>query len=326
MPKISVIVPIYGVEKYIERCVTSLFEQTFKDVEYIFVDDSSPDDSISILKSVVTRYPNRGCQVKIVHHAANKGISAARNSGLRAAMGDYIIYTDSDDWMEPTMLETMYDAAINSNADLVYCDFWFQYSNKRVLYNAPQWTSNKEEFIKKYIRAPWNVMWNLLVKKSIYEDNGLSSLETICFCEDFNLSAKLFLCSERIVQLPKALHNYNQLNVSSIMHSFSSKHMQGEIHGCMDLIEYYDAKGVLNDYNQVLSHRLLKAKKEYALHEETFDLYLSLYPESHKHIISCPYLNLKLKCISWCLTHNFRFVSALIVSLRKLLKRVHNVY
>lgn len=321
MPKISVIVPVYGVEQYIERCVTSLFEQTFKDVEYIFVDDSSPDDSVFILKSVMSRYPERECQVKIVHHEINKGLTSARNSGLRAANGDYIIHTDSDDWMEPTFLENMYDSAINNNADLVYCDFWFQYKNKRVLYNAPQWTSDKQDFLKKYIKSPWNVVWNLLVKKTVYEDNGLRSLETISFCEDFNLSTKLFLCSERIVQLPKALHNYNQLNVSSIMHNFSSKHMQDEIRGCLDLIEYCDVKGVLDEYDQVLGYRLLKAKKEYALHRETFDLYLSLYPDCHKHILSCPYLNLKLKCISWCLTHRLRFVSEIIVYLRKLLKR-----
>ena len=321
MPKISVIVPIYGVEQYIERCVISLFEQTFQDVEFIFVDDSSPDKSVMILNSVMSRYPNRASQVKIVHHGVNKGLTSARNSGLHMANGDYIIHTDSDDWMQPTMLEEMYDAAITNNADIVYCDFWFHYKNKMVLYNAPQWASNKEEFLKEYIVSPWNVVWNLLVKKSIYVDNRLSSLETICFCEDFNLSTKLFLCSENIVQIPKALHNYNQLNTTSIMHSFSSKHMQDEIRGCRDLIEYFKEKGKLNDYNQVLSHRLLKAKKEYALHEETFDLYIGIYPDSHEYIMSCPFLNQKLKCISWCLTHNLRFVSKLVVSLRKLLKR-----
>ena len=88
MPKVSVIVPVYGVEKYIERCARSLFEQTLDDIEYIFVDDCSPDRSIEILNQVIGEYPGRKDQVQIIHHASNQGLALARQTGLKAATGE----------------------------------------------------------------------------------------------------------------------------------------------------------------------------------------------------------------------------------------------
>lgn len=99
MPKVSVIIPVYGVEKYIERCVRSLFEQTLDDIEYIFVDDCCLDRSIEILDNVIKEYPNRRTDIKIVHHKENKGLAQARQSGIKVATGEYFVHCDSDDWV-----------------------------------------------------------------------------------------------------------------------------------------------------------------------------------------------------------------------------------
>ncbi len=98
--KVSIIVPIYNVEKYIERCAVSLFEQDFEDIEYIFVNDCTPDNSVEILEKVIEKYPNRKSHLKIVHHKENKGLGSARNTGLEQATGNYILHIDSDDWCE----------------------------------------------------------------------------------------------------------------------------------------------------------------------------------------------------------------------------------
>lgn len=95
MAKVSVIVPIYNVSRFIKRCVESLFNQTLDDVEFIFVNDCTPDDSIDILKKVIADYPDRNTM--IINHEVNKGLPAARNTGLKAASGDYIFHCDSDD-------------------------------------------------------------------------------------------------------------------------------------------------------------------------------------------------------------------------------------
>ena len=96
MPKVSVLVPVYGVEKYIERCARSLFEQTLDDMECIFVDDCTPDDSMQVLVKILSEYPRRKEQVKIIHHETNQGLPAARQSGLKIATGEYIAHCDSD--------------------------------------------------------------------------------------------------------------------------------------------------------------------------------------------------------------------------------------
>ena len=108
MPKVSVIIPIYKVEAFIVRCVNSLMRQTLSDIEYIFVNDATPDNSMALLQLTVNSYPERKEQVRIVAHEYNQGLPAARNSGLAVATGKYIFHCDSDDYMEDEMLEQLY--------------------------------------------------------------------------------------------------------------------------------------------------------------------------------------------------------------------------
>lgn len=124
-PKVSVIIPVYNVEKYIERCARSLFEQTMSDgIEFIFVDDCSRDDSIAVLSSVLSQYPERKIQTIILKHKQNKGQALARKTGIDAAKGEYIIHCDSDDWVAPEMYEKLYGLASENDYDMVWCDYY----------------------------------------------------------------------------------------------------------------------------------------------------------------------------------------------------------
>lgn len=171
MPKVSVIVPVYGVEKYIERCARSLFEQTLDDMEFIFVDDSTPDKSIEILLSVLEEYPNRKEQVIVKYHKVNKGLPIARQMGLKVAKGDYIIHCDSDDWVDRDMYKMMYEKADKDDADMVVCGYEITdgTSSDRCFigYNY----SESKEMIKSmlYKKTPW-AWWNKLIKSSIYHN------------------------------------------------------------------------------------------------------------------------------------------------------------
>ena len=142
-PLVSIIVPMYEAERYIERCARSLFEQTFYELEYIFVDDFCSDNTIKILKKVKDEYPERKNQIKILHHKTNKGVSAARNSGLDSSTGEYILQVDSDDWIDSSAIELMYEYAKDKNVDLVWTDFIVEYPNdsEKTLYrkeNVPE--------------------------------------------------------------------------------------------------------------------------------------------------------------------------------------------
>ena len=126
MVKVSIIVPIYKVEKYLKRCLESLVSQTFQEIEIICVNDGSPDQSQKIVDEYVEKYPHlvKG------YLKENGGLSDARNYGLNLASGDYVAFIDSDDWVEPEMIEKMYRAAREQEADLVICDFVMDWETK----------------------------------------------------------------------------------------------------------------------------------------------------------------------------------------------------
>ena len=149
-PLVSVIVPIYGVEPYIEKCARSLFEQSLENMEFIFVNDCTPDKSVEILRQVIEDYPRRYLQIQIIEHEENRGLAMARNSGLLIAKGEYIIHCDSDDWVELDMYEEMYEKALEKNADIVICDYYAEYSNKRI-YHIQREPREKEEYFDKNI-------------------------------------------------------------------------------------------------------------------------------------------------------------------------------
>lgn len=127
-PSVSVIVAVYNVEEYIAQCCHSLFSQTLKDIEYIFVNDCTPDNSITIVKSILENYPHRVHQVKIIEHPVNLGVGRTREDGVKAATGDYIIHCDPDDWIETDMYEKLYNTAVFESADIAMCDVFYHYA------------------------------------------------------------------------------------------------------------------------------------------------------------------------------------------------------
>ena len=150
MPKVSVIIPIYSVEKYIEKCAHSLFKQTLDDIEYIFIDDCTPDHSIEIIKDVLEQYPHRKKQTRIVRMPMNSGIGAVRKHGIQLATGDYIIHCDSDDWVDVTMYENMYKKALEENLDIVFCDYYEtdRFNHKKIsCYSTCKKKRNSIQFI-----------------------------------------------------------------------------------------------------------------------------------------------------------------------------------
>ena len=164
---ITVIIPIFKVRTFIERCVCSLFEQTLQDVEYIFVDDASPEDSIEILKTCIERYPDRAGQVQILVHEQNQGLPAARNTGLVVATGEYIFHCDSDDFVEKDKLEVMYKAAKEKDADIVYCDFYLSFEKNERYMSCPSYETASDMLKVGLLggNMKYNV-WNKLVKRS----------------------------------------------------------------------------------------------------------------------------------------------------------------
>lgn len=203
MPKVSVIVPVYGVEKYIERCARSLFEQTLDDIEYLFIDDCTPDKSIEILKNVLEEYPHRKNQVIIHRMEKNCGQAAVRKWGVLNATGIYVIHCDSDDWVDVTMYEKMYNKAIEENADIVIC----QYARTDGVNFEPDLVYfNRETHLSDMMLEKTN--WSLctrLCQRSLYDN---ISYPTQNMGEDCRIVLQLSLKSKNIVNIPKVYYYY----------------------------------------------------------------------------------------------------------------------
>ena len=216
MPKVSVCIPVYGVEKYIERCARSLFEQTMIDgIEFIFVNDCTKDNSIEILEQVLSEYPQRKDQVKIIHHEKNGGLVAARNTGLKHTTGDYIIHCDSDDWVDLNMYEAMYNKAIATDADMVYCDFYESSENKDCLVTHAG-TCNAEKLIKEmFYGITHSALWNKMFKREIALRSDLYCPDHICMCEDLLRVVQMLTRCKRIAYIAEP-HYFYRWNFSSI--------------------------------------------------------------------------------------------------------------
>ena len=223
MKKVSVIIPVYGVEQFICRCARSLFNQSLDDVEFIFVDDASPDRSVALLEEVLSDFPGRAHQVRILKHPENKGLPAARNSGLSVAQGDYIYHCDSDDWLEPEMLEKMYDLAISANADIVYCDFFLSFEKNERYMTNPDYHSAKDLLKEGFLGGTmkYNV-WNKIVRRSLYADNGISFPEGHPMGEDMTM-IQLAAVAKTVSHVPEALYHYIKLNEGAYSYSLSQK-------------------------------------------------------------------------------------------------------
>ena len=208
--KVSVIIPIYKVEAYIERCVRSLMAQELDDVEYIFVDDCSPDDSVKVLQHVLAEYPSRQ-HVRILHHSQNRGLPAARNTGLDAATGDYVFHCDSDDYLEPDALQAMYEAAQKANADIVYCDWILTFPQKERYMRCPTYETPKDALRGLLHGTMKYNVWNKLVRRRLYTENHITFPKGHGMGEDMTMIL-LFARAKRIVHLPKGTYHYVRQN------------------------------------------------------------------------------------------------------------------
>lgn len=166
MIKISIIVPVYNMEKYLEKCLDSLVNQTLKEIEIIVINDGSKDNSINILKQYAKKYKN----IKIYDHD-NQGISKTRNFGIEKAKGEYIAFIDSDDYVDTRMFEVMYERAKKDNLDIVVCDYYNYYENRnkiekfKIVDFKDTTISENKSLIFQINPSPWNKIY----KKELFE-------------------------------------------------------------------------------------------------------------------------------------------------------------
>ncbi len=298
--KISVIIPIYNVERFITRCAISLMKQTLKeDVEFIFVDDATPDRSIDLLQEVINQYPERRNQVRLIRHAKNKGLPAARNSGLKVAVGEYIFHCDSDDWLELDMLETLYDVAVKKQADIVWCDWWLSFKKNERYMKQPQYETPMEALKAMLSGVMKYNVWNKLVKHTLYLDSHIMFPEGYGMGEDMTM-IRLFARAKRVIYLPKAFYHYVQLNTTALTKTYSDNHLIELYHNVTILLnELSELFG--NQLNQELAFFKLDVKFPFLIsdNKSKYLLWEEWYPEANKYIWKNKQLSIRSRLLQW---------------------------
>lgn len=211
--KVSVIVPVYRVRDYIAQCAASLFSQTWDNIEYIFVDNNTPDDSIEILRGVMADFPQRASDIKIIRETL-QGLGYARFAGLKSATGDYVMHVDSDDWVETCFVERMVGEALSSGADVVYCDYFKEYEGhpeKTGICRQPGLpdTSGRAAVfaIHRGIIKAFNC--NKLESRTLYELDSLV-IPIRNMHEDIVLQTQVLSKASKVVHLSEPLYHYRR--------------------------------------------------------------------------------------------------------------------
>lgn len=254
-PKVSILVPVYKVEPFIERCVRSVFRQTYQNIEFIFVNDDSPDSSILILKKVIEQYPERKDKIRIIEHDKNKGIGAARNTLLQAATGDYLLWVDSDDYISYDAVEVLVLQIEESGADILTSDSYFFYKGENnILTFSQSFPTDSKQYIEAMsshkVRA---ALWATLSKRSVWLENKIIIPESSSFGEDYFATVQLFYFSHKIRVIHSPFYYYNQTNENAYTTGYKSENHFISLMTLFDhLSGFFQQQQVESDYRKFL--------------------------------------------------------------------------
>lgn len=261
-PLVSVLVPIWHVEEYIEQCARSLFEQTYSNLEFIFVDDASPDNSITILENVISEYPKRAPHVKILHHDQNKGLAATRNTLVEQSKGEFLFHVDSDDWIERNAITLLVKKQQESNADIVIAQAYSHFKNETVTLRNGGWDMSREKalpLVLKGILSPSIV--RRLIRRSLYTNYFIKCEESASHGEDFQVYPRLLYYANKAAGIPDYIYHYRRTNTNSYVYSLAQS--------TKGIIQWLTGLQLINDFfadKEVAYQEALKGRDVKYLH------------------------------------------------------------
>ena len=298
---ISVIVPFYGVEKYISRCAESLMCQTMQDdIEFIFVDDATKDNSLNVLKKVLLKYPERRKQVTILHHKSNKGLPAARNTGLAVAKGKYIYHCDSDDYLGKNALEILYRKAEENDSDIVYGDFYEIMADGNRYKKQPTY-SNPLDAVKGMLTGymDYNV-WNKLVKRDLYLANNILFPAGYAMGEDLTM-IMLFSSALKVSFVSTPVYYYDRTNPGAMTYSMSEEKQNALKHNVI-MAENYLCGKYGNALKVEIATLKLNLKWPFLISTDRISVYKEWskwFPEANEYITSQS-VSSRIKALELC--------------------------
>jgi len=274
---VSILVPIFNVEKYIGKCAESLFLQTYRNIEYVFVDDCCQDRSIEVLEGVIRNHGIPADRYSIVRHSQNEGIAVSRADCIAHARGEYVLFVDSDDWIEKNMVEALLEATDNGIIDIVACDYMKDYISGDITYHDEDYaTTCRENLIRSINYDISTLLWKLLIRRSLFSNFTITPHVDIV--EDYIISVKLYYYAKSFTRIRRYLYHYVQYNQARV--SFQTQRsIMNHIKGVREVEEFLREKGLcdqrvenllnLRKFN-IKSNFLTKRMLDYNAYRDTF--------------------------------------------------------
>lgn len=276
---ISVIVPVYNSELFLDRCLSSVLSQTFVDFEVLLINDGSTDSSVTICE----RYEKEDSRIRFFNRS-NHGVSATRQFGIDHCRGKYCIQIDSDDWIDNNCLELLYKKAIDTNSDIVYMGLIEEYLDKSVLARVYK-SNNIDDYLSALLNGKcWGTVWNKLVLKSLIKNYNISFSNSVCMWEDLSFICKCMMCAKSISFCDTVYYHYNKSNISSLCSIVYKFDMPSNTIAAISDVESF-ALSIGKDQKFIDELSLLK---QFAKQKLLFDPYFrnvkkwfSVFPESN---------------------------------------------
>lgn len=308
-PKVSVVIPVYKVEKYIEKCARSLFEQTLQEMEFIFVDDYSPDSSVDIIHSVLKDYPARLSQTIFLANIKNRGQLQTRCYGYSQASGEYIGTVDSDDWIETNAFETLYNQACKEESECVIFSYQRDFSahSEQCIRVFPYKTG--KELVKNCYKFPFEYfMWGALLKnderliriQNQYYNNP--DWEGMTMWEDVAVMLPYYFGTTKITYSEQCFYHYNKTNEGSSVNTQDEK----KVYQALKVIDYL-RKMMAAPELDLTFHCLALGAKGTLLDIKGVKAWRKEHGEANKHIMKFTSIPLKVRLFFFLLSHGMSF-------------------
>lgn len=308
--KVSIIVPIYNAERYLKKCAECLLEQTLNDIEILFIEDCTLDESINVIERIVELYPSRKEQVKIIHNEDNQGPLLSRINGLLQANGEYVAFVDSDDWVDTIAFDELYEEAIQKNAECLIYGYQRHFTDRVELCERIFPEKNGVAFLSNIYKHPFEFfMWGVLLKnneslKLLTEKyHKMPIWKGIRMWEDVAFMFPYYYQNNNICYSKKCYYHYNKTNESSAINTFNIK----KVYDALMVIDFL--KKIFKDESLFLTlESLTLGAKNQLLGLEGVQTWRDEHPDCNKYIMRFTCIPFKVRLYYYLLSHGFGFL------------------
>lgn len=306
MPKVTVIITIYNRERFIADCARSLFGQTLDDVEFLFVDDASTDNSVSVLEEVIAEYPTRKEMIHVLQMEQNGGRAVARQTGINHATGEYVIHVDSDDWVDTDMLELLYTKAKETDADIVGCNITHEYKTYQKIFRQTYYETMDDNIRGLLNGKIFPSLCTSLTRTSLIKENHIIFPQGIDTGEDLLFNLQLYLHANKVIGIDAPSYHYRHTEESG-----SFKHTEKSIKSVIEVARRIDElmkeAGNYERFKYDILFRKFSMKSALVItfdNEDNNQAWLHLFPETHPYIWSYKQFEWKRRLQLWLAAHN----------------------